>query len=526
MTFLQSDRKTILFMLVIYLISNFFFLLNYNGIYWDDWALIRNSFETISNMYVQSVGAVGYLSSILNYIIMSIGNGIFFDRILTVICLFSSGIFVYKILQTLSFISKEDRFFITMFFLLAPIYSAKVSLLIMNFLYVTLFYFGFYLISKYIDNLGLMKRVLILCIFFLSFLNNAILVFYAIVLVYVFYKLYNRKTTYLNNLSVFVKTKVDFILLPVIFYIIKSIYFVPSGIYQQQGYNKINIENILNLNNYYHTFLWSFIDPIKLSVENISPFIIIAFVLLLLLSNLFSRQNNEMNKKDIYLLIIGFVVFFLGSFAYLAVGKVPNLNDWESRFQVLLPIGFSFILYYGIQIISNLLNFKVVIKYFLYLILIISFVSFHLKEQLKYNIDWFYQQSIIENFKISEQIIQNSTFVVENELYSKLAKSRVLRYYELNGMSKDAFSKDDKLFVSNENQITLLEDLKTHKEMNYSLWEKEPPIYFKMKENPNVPFNKGQVQTLKYFFMLKYLEIFNQIQFKKEIKNLVFFEFK
>ncbi|WP_419767379.1 hypothetical protein [Arcobacter sp.] len=527
MNFLLSDKKSMLILFIIYLVTNSFFLLNYNGIYWDDWGLHNQEYSTIENMYVSVSGYLGYLNIFIQDLFFNINGGIFLSRLLTFVLFFLNAVMFIEILKKFQIISEIERFFIVIFFLIAPLNSAKIA--VINFpaeLRVFIFFFSFYLLSKYlfIDSRKLYLRIVILFLFIISFTLPSLLVFYALVLIYIFYNLYDIKLTVLKNFILFIKTNIDFIFLPIIFYVVKLIYCMPTGIYQ--GYNKINIENILNLDNYYHTFLWSFIEPINLSMQNISSLIIVAFVVLLLLSNAFSRQNNDMNKKDIYLLTFGFIVFFLGAFAYLAVGKIPTLNDWESRFQVLLPIGFSFILYYGIQIISNLLNFKVVIKYFLYLILIISFVSFHLKEQLKYNIDWFYQQSIIENFKISGQIVQNSTFIVENELYFKLAKSRALRYYELNGMSKDAFSKDDKLFVSNENQITLLEDLKIQKEMNYSLWVKEPPIYFKMKVNPNVPFNKGQVQTLKYFFMLKYLEIFNQTQFKKEIKNLVFFEFK
>lgn len=528
MIFFQSDKKTIFTLFTIYTIANLFLLLNYNGIYWDDWALYNNEYDVLLNMHIQAAGKQGYISTPIRYIFANTGDiGFFLSKVLIFLFLFCTGYFLFKVLKRFEFFSPIDRFFIVLFFIIAPLNSAKIALI--NFqgnLRVFVFFFAFYLVIQYLfekEN-RILLRGFILLLFFLTFGTNSLLVFYAIVPLYIFYVTYSHKDSFNKNVFIFIKTKIDFILLPIVFYIMKSIYIMPSGLYQ--GYNKIQIENILNLDMYYQTFILSFIEPIQLSIQNISSLIIVAFVLLLLLSNVFSRQNNDMNKKDIYLLTLGFIVFFLGAFAYLAVGKIPNLNDWESRFQVLLPLGFSFILYYGVQIISNLLNFKTVIKYFVYLILIISFIIFHVKDQIKYNIDWFYQQSIIENFKTTEQIVQHSTFVVENELYDKLAKSRTLRFYELNGMSKEAFGKDDKLFVANEQQIVSVEEFKTSKEMNFSLWEKEVPLYFKIKENPNIPFNKGQGKTLKYFFMLKYLEIFNPIEFKKEIKNLVFFEFK
>ena len=119
----------------------------------------------------------------------------------------------------------------------------------------------------------------------------------------------------------------------------------------------------------------------------------------MLFSNLFERQNNGMKKQDVYLFIFGLFAFLAAIFPYIVVGKLPSLDDWESRFQLLLPLGFSFILYFGIQIIANLLNFKEIIKSFLFLILILSFIVFQIKEQVIYNMDWYYQKSIIENPK-------------------------------------------------------------------------------------------------------------------------------
>jgi len=521
MNFLQSEKKTIAIMFAIYITANITVLLNYNGIYWDDWVLYGHSLETINNMFMQAVGHAAYPTSVLHYTLLHLGNGIIGYRILTVALLFLSGVFVYKILQTLNSFSNEDRFFITLFFLLAPLYNAKIALI--NFpytFYSAFFFFAFYLLSKYINTLGALKRGFILFLFFTSFLVNSLLVFYAIVLLYMFYKLYDTQSTSLKNSIVFIQTKIDFILLPIVFYIIKSIYFVPSAAYV--GYNSISFGNILNLDLYFQAFELSFIEPIMLSVQHITSFYILTFMILLLFSNFFSRQNNEMKTKHIYLFVLGFMLFFLGVFPYQAVGKMPNLNDWESRFQLLLPLGFAFILYYGVKITSNLLNFKQIIKHFVYIVLLASFILFNVKEQYVYNIDWMYQQSIIQNLKESKFIQKHNTFILNIELEGKLAKNRSLRFYELNGMSKQALSRDSKLFVKDKSEMETAMKYQKYKEYNFINWNYSPPIQITIADNPGSQFNtSSSIKKVVFLLKLKYWESFNKEKFSDEIKKII-----
>lgn len=523
MFILKSEKRVFIVLLLIYLISNSFFLLNYNGIYWDDWAFYNHSYETIDKLFQMHSGYVGTYFSFIHYFLLEIG--IYSYRILTFFLIYISAVFIYKILKKIDFFSQEDLFFISVLFLLAPLYSAKIAINVFAFtLGSAIFFFSFYLLCKYLDNMGCLKRILILFLFFTSFLINSILVFYAVVLMYMFYKLYDKQSTFIGNTIKFICTKLDFIVLPIVFYIIKSVYFVPTGLYAD--YNIISLYNTINPTLYYLTFMDSFIEPIKLSVQNISSFIVIVFILLIVLSNLFIRQNNQMNKKDVYLFILGFIIFFLGAFAYIAVNKLPANYNWSSRFQLLLPLGFSFILYYGIQVISNLLNFKVIVKYFLFLILIFSFMIYHLKEQYKHNIDWMYQQSIIENFRNTSFIENNSTFEVVINLDGKLAQQRTVNFYELNGLSKIAFGKDDKLFFVDYDKYAFKDYQKFIKydQYNFSLWKKSDITNIEINDNINSQFNKGTKKSLIYFFKLKYLELTNIEEFKKEVKNLVILE--
>jgi len=525
MNFLQSDKKVFWILFAIYFIVNIPIFINFNGIYWDDWVLYNQSFETINNMFLQAVGSAAYPTSVLHYFLINY-IGLFSYRVLTFMFLFLNGWFVFKILSTLSIFSNKDKFFITLFFITAPLYSAKIALI--NFpytFYSTFFFFGFYLLSVHLKNLRIFKRVFILFLFFVSFLINSILVFYAIVLMYMFYKLYDYNSTFFRNSIIFVRAKFDFVFLPVSFFVTKIIYFAPSNLYE--GYNGISLKYILFsplqfINTFYLSFSVPIVESLSLLVQ-IMPFIFIIFSFFL------SKQLKETNQQlsgdkiselKIYL-ILGILFFFFGSFAYLAVGKIPNLNNWDSRFQLLLPLGFSFVLYYGIKIISYIFEIKNILHSFILFLFLISFSLFHIKDGIDYNKDWIYQQSIIENFKDSEIIKNNSTFIIENKLGAQFVKSRTLNFYELNGISREAFGTDNKLFVGNIEEITVDKKYRDFEQYNFSTWQYEIPLTVIFEDNKSNRFHNGTLSSIRYLLKLKYLELFKEDDFKKEIKNLI-----
>ncbi|MFY4764491.1 hypothetical protein ACOTVQ_06605 [Aliarcobacter butzleri] len=515
MSFLENNKKVFLVLFFIYFIVNIPLLANLNAIYWDDWTLVGHSLETLNKTFLGAVGYSGYATSYLHYFMIN-DLGIYSYRLLTFILLFLSGFFVYMILTTLKIFSLKDRFFITLFFLVAPLYSAKIALIDFPYtFYSAIFFLSFYILSIHIYNLGIIKRIFILTLFFISFLVNSILIFYAIVLIYIFYKTYDIQSSFIRNFIYFLKTKIDFIILPIIYYCIKSIYFIPNGAHE--GYNTISLFKMVNPEGYLKTIVYSFFEPILNSFSDLLYLISILFVFILFF-NYFRKMNildnikyeNE-NKK----IILGFLIFILGAMAYLAVGKIPKHDDWNSRFQLLLPLGFSLIYYYVLNEI-----FKKQYLNYLLILSIVSFGFFHFKEQIKYNIDWYYQESIIENFKVSEKIKNNSTFIFINNLGNNL-NNRNFRFYELNGMSRFVLNDDSKLFVENSELIDDYKKYSKYIEYNFSSWKESEPVTIFINDNSKAIFGNNRKNKLKFFIKLKYLELFDKEKYKKEVIKLV-----
>lgn len=525
MSFLENNKKVFLVLFIIYFVTNIPLLINFNGIYWDDWVLFGNSIDTLNRMFFEAVGYAGYSASYMHYYMIN-SLGIYSYRILTFALLFLSGYFVFKILYTIPIFSSKDRFFITLFFLIAPLYDAKIA--IINFpytLYSTLFFFAFYILSVAFNDLKLSKRISILVLFFISFLLNALLVFYAIVLVYIFYKSYNRQVCFLNSVIYCIKNNFDFILLPIVFFAIKYTLFVPTGLYA--NYNSIDLSLALNLKQYYLVFIDSFYMPILVSLVGLPCFILIVLFISIFNLNISQTDRYKYGGIYLYLLVLGFMIFFSGSFAYIVVSKPPAIYNWASRFQALLPLGFSFILYYGLKILSSILKLKIFIEYFLISILIVAFSIYSFRVQYGYNIDWLYQQGIMENFAHSPIVLENDTFAVAVNLGNKLAQKRILNFYELNGLSRRVLGSDNKLYFAYYDKYAF-ENYKMflgHKQYNYSSWNKSDIINIRIDDNIDNGFNGGLKKSLLFFLKLRYLEIMDIKRFKAEIRKLLILDY-
>lgn len=526
MNIFKNDKSVFMLLLLLYFVVNIPLLLNVNGVYWDGWTLINQSYSTIHGMFYKAAGYKAYVVSGIHWFMIDI-LGVYSYRIFTFLFLFLSGWFVYKILSSLPFLTLKDSLVLSLFFLLAPIFSSKIELI--NFPYTFfsfIFYLSFFVLAKNIANLTVLKRILVLMLFFFSFSVNSLLVFYAIILLYLFYSFYEKDQGFLENTFVFIKQWFDFILIPVVFYLVKLTWFKPSAFYE--NYNDVNLNNLLQINSYIQIFDFSFFQMIRDSILSI-PYWVVFLLALILFAPLFNFFMNVRSKTEDYsddidirfyqnslLFGLGIIMFLLGAAPYMAAGKLPVFYGFQDRFQLLLSLGFAFILWFSIKIfvISRLRVY--VVGFF-----IMAFSAFHVKEQVWYNVDYFYQMATMEQLKVNEDVLNNTTFLVDSQLGSKLKHRSSFSVYELNGMSKLVFGEDSRLFVNNAKQLVSYRNYCLAKTYNCSQWKESEPLLLVIGMQENSPFSQGKKTALKSFLKLKYLELTNFKSFKEEVKKLV-----
>ncbi|SDM88970.1 hypothetical protein SAMN05421813_12741 [Daejeonella rubra] len=419
---LQNRFSSELFLLsLFYLISHGGIFFIPDAVYWDDWVFFNQDPRVILETCRQ-VGAVFNFSGYLHLVMLSVG--LWFYKYLTFFLMFASGILLNEILKTKSWITNEVRFTTTLLFLILPLNNARVCLI--NFPSI-LGYFMFFLAWYLLVN---NRRILSLILFFFSFNIASLLMFYSIPIA----DLYMRSgfsRINLRSVFKFAIQKIDFIILPFAFFLIKILYFRPHGIYS--GYN----EN-LNLKGIWKMPVLQTLNLLDESIHiNIVLFVILFLVTVYLLRN---KLKFNIPVATIYLKY-GAIISLLGVFPYWLLGNYPAFINWASRHQLLLPLGTSII----IIGLASLMNSQ---KRKLLLIIISISLSMNLSYYYQLYIDWMKQKELIALYKNEPLIKKSKLILFKDNTINKNAFERNYAFYEWSGQLKYSLNDDSRIGLS------------------------------------------------------------------------------
>lgn len=510
-------RADILKLFGIYFLCHFFILINFQGIYWDDWVIYNVDRVTILSLFEMAGSKLfGYIHGY----ILPVGNGVLVYRVLVFMLYFVTGVLFYIILKDHIFKKDSSAFFVALIYLTLPVNSAKIALI--NFP-ATLLYFvfvsAFYLLSVSLKrDLSIVLRLFILSLFFISFHLNSLLVFYALVLLYIIYSTYmsldasDNASLILKTVKVFILSYSDYIILPLVFYLYKVKYLAQYGLYANYNIIKFDFAAILDL--IVDSVSSSFYDVMLLSLSSAVKHI---FLLLFIFSIIFYVIKNKyihLQKYSVYIIyfLSGLFFFLLSVFPYAVVNKLPQLSGWESRHQILMPLGISFVIYSAIMFFFGSSKY---VKTLVITFLITTFTMQNISNGYYYLKDWYYQVSLEENFKSSRLVNNHTTFVINVELSNSLANNRNFRFYELNGLLKKSFGHDGKLMTLESGDIQKYKKYKKYKQYNFSSWVEGEPVYLRVFDEPDFEFNAYTMIKLLYY------QTVNDSIFRNIAKSLV-----
>lgn len=492
-------------------ISNIFLLINYQGIYWDDWVAYNQTLETMNllfNMIQHGIKGDFYL------ILSKYFNHIYLFRLFTFFSLGVIGYLTYKILLSTNLFTTLESKLISFYSIIIPIYSSLVLISVVPFFFpILLFFMAFFLVTKYYEFPNILLRMSILIIFFLSFSTNSLLVFYGIVLIYCYYM--DNSNIYINyhKIKEFLFSKFDFIILPILFFAYKSIYLIPYGLYN--NYNKVDITNIISILKIMLISLKYMTIYMLSTLSKDWVLLVIALIIATLLAIKFDKKIEIFKKNKMTIIMFSFILFCFAVFPYAAVGKQPIIEGWDSRFSILLGIPLSMLYLIIIVIVSERFGeYQNKVSMFLISFSLILFTFKNISTQYQQNIDWFYQISFIENIKSNETIKNNSSFILTNEVKKYLAFKRDISFYELNGILKKSFG-DTKRFMINpfDKEEMNSNEFKIYKQYNFFEWQHNGTWI-----NISLKANKELNNDLK--FELFYNYIFDYPRFLKKAKEL------
>ena len=510
----RNSIKDISLLFFIYAISSVFLLLNFDGVYWDGWVAYNQTLQSQEIFFGEFNNFIFHQFYLFMH---DIGNGLFIYRFFVFTAYFLTAIVIYLILNTIKELSKTDVFYITLLYIIMPVVSARISVSIIPFFFpLLIFFLSFLLLSKYLKNDFHVLRPVILVGFFFSFYTNSILVFYAVALLYIFYVKFDF-TFNKENIKKFSVRYFDFIILPIVFFVVKSIYFKSTGLYAT--YNVLGEHSVfkkaLKLIKSLDTAL---IDVLSQSLSFSLNFWFIVVIVSFIVIKKLGTDNKPyiVNRNSKFLLLFGLILFLLAIFPYIAVSKLPKVDGMSSRYQLLTPLGLAFIFYFGIELIVKYFKFTKVVKIILLSILVFSFTAKNIHSYYKFQIDTFYMTSIMMNFKDNSMIQDNSTFIVNNNLSGELAYKRKPPFYEWTGMLKKAFGDDRRLMVyyKQYKELDEIVKVKEYEHYNFASWKEENPVLVTISYN-----YKNRIRTSTFVKLLK-LKFKDYDEYLEEVKKL------
>jgi hypothetical protein len=305
---------------VLYTISWGWLFIVRDSLWSDDWDEFK--FRDLTDF---DYGAFGFAPWKNLNILMFDNFGPAFLRVAVFSLFFLSCLFVYKILDRVSFIDSWQRPAISLLFLLLPFNTPRVALYTFYFsLSYCLFFAAWYLLVAFHSR---RSKFLACVLFFLSFQMFTMLVFFLIPVAHLFALEWRGK---LSDSAGWLKKNLFLISLPFIYWIMRGLFWSSSRNYHEITDNKIR------------------------------GFLKFILLFLAIAAGLFAlyRQSSPTRRKVFLLVFCGFGSMLVAYLPYVIFGlvgygfQVPltylvtmlGRSDWFSRHQILQPLGLSILL--------------------------------------------------------------------------------------------------------------------------------------------------------------------------------------
>ena len=314
---------------------------------------------------------------------------------------------------------------------------------------------------------------------------------------------------------------IDYIFVPIAFWVIKTLFFQPKGVYAQSNYNSVSLGGVAGaLLGLPKTFIYSIYNICLSYVEILSKniFFSIAVILaaiaigILVHCRMGHADIDENLKRDFTLFIIGVLVLLTAIFPYAVVGRMDGVYNTgvQGRDSLLLGFGISICIYFGVQMLLRSWG-----KYTCYIfIIILGIVHFNIW-YLNYQMEW-YKSLEFEDVVASEpDIKENNTFWVIQEYDAPCGTSR---FYCLNVNAYEVLGDQTRFFAD---MMWLVDDYSDMISEGYGMDDYDSSD----RTIDGVIVLKDNEMSYSDTLHLKWLEITDKDEFEKTIRGLDRYEY-
>lgn len=431
-----------------------------SGQWWDDWCYWLNGPEQLIYSYTASgIPMQAY------YIISIMWLPNWGYRIVVFVLFLLVALIFYEILRKTDIFTEDDAFFIAAVAMTVPVNDARTVLNCYAYTFeIFLFMLGFLLATKIKSFSGVKKyliRIISLVLLLGSYSMESLLVFSGVIWLFFLYDIHkeNKSENFFRKAGLFLRHFWDYLILPFAFFILKRIFFKPFDAYA--GYNQLTKNSIINGTlRFPISAFFTGVEIGRSYIIRIGPVSVAAMAVAITGYLIFKKiqtkkiqtkalgfaeetSNKNNIKKWLKILVLGFVTYFAGIFAYVVIrqGKTLAVTTVDSRDVMLAGFGIAMI----IVAVSRLIPVKRPFQNLLPVALIVLGVFHFNVWYLNYQEDW-YQQKVLASV-----IDANDGFGEDNTIYccfSEPSPVATTRTYTVNGLSYTVTGRMDKLYLT------------------------------------------------------------------------------
>jgi hypothetical protein len=392
--------------------SGYFFL--GNTLFWDDWQLYYGNDPTFQDSILLEAGSPPFRNIFEDLLQFNP----FLFRTATFGAFFLSGILLNLILRNQNFLDSRTTNIITLFFMVVPVNSARVSMIVT---WYAICYFAFFLAWYFTIKKSWIIKIVSLSLFLISFSSLAFIPFAVLVACHLAVLEFRNPQ---QNGKVWVAT---IALLPFIYYSVFRFIWPLGATYED-----------------YYT-------PRNLSVVKGLLFLLVCAMPLALMILRNPNRFSHITRRTLF--SSGLFALAIGAFPYLAgghlvdisdwmIGFVPNFSDWDSRHQLLLPLGFALILTSVVHIPNpdTHINTSLTLTSITGLLLLLgACIALNFTFTQEYILDSIKQRNVISALKEEVALLHDTeTILVSDSSTIFNARGRVYREYEWLGLLNEA----------------------------------------------------------------------------------------
>lgn len=324
-----------IYLSLVYAVVHSFLLLN-KSFFWDDWIWMQNPAE--HRIALDELGIV-FFKPFLHDLIQW---PLFYIKLYVFLCNLAAGLLFYKSLKILKIADSKMTLLASCLFLLLPynIFGRSTICTVQNSLSTVLFFLGYLSYLKFRKNINYLYLLTSVVVFTFSFNTPSFLILY-IALLFCTEMAYSKSPK--GTLKKLALVAFATIVHAALYFAAKN-HFVPvQGIYAD--YNKVSfaINNLIRL--ILDRGAYVFFNPVTFSIfgkdlANAGDRVLVVIYSITFYAPIFLFYRRK-DYKNMWLSAAGAGLVLAAIFPYIAVGKMPTTYSWDTRHQLLLPLGAS-----------------------------------------------------------------------------------------------------------------------------------------------------------------------------------------